>query len=278
MDIDHSLPPTDWSKPLTVEALLQRARILAPMTLADETDRGLENLTKLVDQSPRGDVPDPGTTRAAVSNTLFTEFTAFWKADPNARSRWTEPGNDSVPWTVPDDLLTILGDGRNQDERMKARDDWHIIRRITLRQLVASATYINDQAITAALLRQERDDLLRLFGMMLEAENDTDTDAVTVEIDKRLAMAGPTIRVTFESDHLKTLAIPRFGDLGAHSTISLIEMFRQFPLGGLGRCSYAECRRLFIPGTDGRKRTTGVKYCSAYCRREAEAQVRRRES
>lgn len=273
MQLDHFLPPHDWSKPITVEALINRARVLAPLTLADAPPWGLENLAELIEHSPQGDVPEEKSHRGRVSDQLLKDMVSVWKADPRTGTRGSEPGDAKPTWTAPEELFTKMAGGRNQIERKKARDDWAIIRWFALRRLVAAASTINGETITTEGLRQEREDIAHLFDLLLSAEDDP--DSVTDVIDGRLLEAGPIIKVSLESDHIHTVAHPPFGDLGAHNTLSLVALFQKYPLAGLGRCEHDECGWLYLPGAEGRKRTYGQHYCSAYCLREATAKNRR---
>jgi hypothetical protein len=269
MQVDFVIPEVDWSPPVTGQALLYRARVLAPLTLADASDVGLEHLVAII-AGTRGDsCPDGASGRDTVD--LLPKLRALWQADPQVFARWSEPGDRGVPWTSPADLFSRLTGGRNQVERKEARDDWSTFRWLVLEQLVAGSHFINGRKITGKRLRQEREELAVLLDSLIAQMYDD----VQNTLDRRVKEAGPDIRVIVRLDHLRTLAIPRLSDLGAHNTSSLVALFRQYPLSGLGRCAYQECGRLYIPGAEGRRRTHGQKYCCTYCQRESVTEQRR---
>jgi len=263
MEIDLSIPPEDWSDPKIVPDLLRKAKLLAPLTLADVTPTGWDELCELVSRHRRRTPLRP---QQVPDDFLLQQ--AVWRSVPEVRTYWNTPNHIPVAWPPPESLLTDLHKGIDQETRFNARMDWLALLFVALKMIVASATHVNGRKINAARLREESDELRRILDLIIECNTDLSGAGRQLQeiLDTRLVKAGPVIQVAIESDQFVTLAIPRIGDLGTHNTLSFVELFRKYPLSSLRRCEHTECSRIFIPGAEGRVRSSGAQYCCAHCR------------
>jgi hypothetical protein len=103
MKIDYIVPPPEWDDPKTVQAVLHRAWILAPLTLADAPPHGLDYLRDVV---PAAD----GGARGAIS---LADILLPWTMDPEMRRLWGTGRSGAVEWTTPDALFSNLTKGQD---------------------------------------------------------------------------------------------------------------------------------------------------------------------
>ena len=247
-------------KPQPPESRLERARLLLPLTLANADRKEMNRLCKLVDLMPavreRGVLDVEERQDDQVVGEILDEYMPT--------SDGERPHVAGLELIFPPDLE------RDQRQGRKAYLPWQYLCTGQLRWAVANACHIQGDAITAKRLRQERKDLRKLLDVLIQTDRTPKgLDRVEDLIQARIVRPAANLHVALdvEQDRLRVIEIRETGDLGVRNTHCLLDIFGQYPVSSLARCKFEGCKRYFVPGAEGRRRTRGVMFCTDACKR-----------
>lgn len=240
---------------------------MVPVTLVNADDGEIRQLTRLIALAPRFRGQDPK------------------RIAPQRKAQWEElcalldehtPVYDGGRTLLGGKVALELHDGVKRDQRQSQTSyrPWRMLLALRLRQAVAGAIHLHGKKITPKLLSAERRELRRLldsliaYGRLALPRPTRATDRIESRLRERLSHNKEVPRVGLDADEcLKVFPVPNAGDLGLLNTWCLFELLRQFPVTSLGRCAREACRRYYVPGAEGRKRTSGIRYCADACKR-----------
>jgi len=247
-------------KPPPSESRFERARLLMPLTLANADRKEMNRLCKLVDLMPavRGRGVLDGEERE--EDRVVLELLDRYMPTSDGKRQHVA----GLEFVFPPDLE------RDERQGRKAYLPWQYLCAGQLRWAVANARHIQGEALTARRLRQERRDLRKLLDVLIQTDRTPKgLDRIEGLIQARIVRPAVNLHVALdvEQDRLRVIEVRETGDLGVRNTHCLLDIFGQYPVSSLARCKFEGCKRYFVPGAEGRRRTRGVMFCTDACKR-----------
>jgi hypothetical protein len=308
---ERTLPMLTTKPPKPPEDVLERARKLVPLTLANASRGELAVLAKIAagsrtewDGTSVGDGTPMGGTDSTLEKYLLDEGVTVDRdgrtqvhgvplIDPfEVPTHQKEKFKPSVPGTK---KKLISASTRRRDVLQNAETiaSWNKALIFALRARVVECSEVNGKPISEDALIEERTNIIAILKAIVAISTRTKEVAVTegdarrvrackardkaLDLVEKLFAARSIARaekiiVDVEQDRLRLLPALTSPDFAVRNTIALLRLFSDWPLQSLARCKHSECRRYFVPGAVGYTRSVGQEYCHPYCSRRAKEQ------
>lgn len=248
------------------KVLDERASLLVPVTLANADEEDFDVLCQLLELSTR---LRRGKRMAPTTRSKLEEERAQLLDEP---SPLVKEGEGKGPFDVP----------RAQRQRRQHYAPWRSRLTLHLRRSVAEAKEINGDKSSRTVLERERAAIRDLLDLIVELNGLPEARrqkvrrdelveqlraSITERIEQDEKLAFLEISLDKDKDRLLVTRPLHTGDLGQRNTRSLLKLLEDYRFSSFGCCKLDTCRRYFIPGAEGRRRTKGVKFCSDTCKR-----------
>jgi hypothetical protein len=243
---------------------LARADLLVPLTLVNTDDAEFYALGELMVLRRRRDGAT-GTERQRLADRVSQVVDELTPVGDN--------GKLYLAGEVFEDPFLA---SRDQRQRKDHFVPWRKLLAGRLRWVVAARALINGRPADEETLRLEKEELALLLDAMIAFNLDAnDRQDRAKEVERLLSNRLGPLRATeqlrpgidTQADRIRLLAFPAPDDIGALNTQRLLDLFALHPVSSLRRCKFGGCRRVFVPGAEGRKRTRSVRFCSDPCKR-----------